>query len=210
MEVADFCKPSSAFRTVASNSTIRDFHPGGAFGLGRAVLVLIGGQRAGLDHAFAEYLQRIRHRGDLVALARAINLRLEVAVGQQLHRTLQAADPPQDIAADIAPDEQRGSDQGERAERQHDHGRERNFPARLPGRGLGFGLHAIDQLLHADSKADIEFAGFIENDLAIVDGVQLLLTNLENARLALAQRQQFQRGVSQRLGRGRVGEHFER
>jgi hypothetical protein len=46
------------------------------------------------DGAFAEGLQRIRHRGDLVVLARSTNLRVEVAVGQQLHRTLQAADPP--------------------------------------------------------------------------------------------------------------------
>ncbi len=84
----------------------------------------------------------------------------------------------------------------ERAERQHDHGRKGNLAARLPGRGVGLGLHAVDQLLHADAETDIELAGFIENDLAVVDGVEFLLANLEDAGLALAQRQQFQRRVA--------------
>jgi hypothetical protein len=55
-------------------------HARGALGLGEAILVLIGTQRTGLDHALAENLQRIRHRGDLVVLAAAINFRLKVAV----------------------------------------------------------------------------------------------------------------------------------
>ncbi len=119
--------------------------------------------------------QRIRHRRDLVVLVRAIDLRFKVAVGQKLHRALQVADPAQDVAADIEPDEQHGSDQGESAKRQHDHGRKRNLAARLPGRGVGLALHAVDELLHADAEADIEFAGFVENDLAVVVGVQFLL-----------------------------------
>ena len=71
--------------------------------------------------------------------------------------------------------------------------------ARLPGRGVGLGLHAIDQLLHADAKADIELAGFLENELAVIVGVEFLLANFEDAGLAFAQRQQFQRGIVQRL-----------
>jgi hypothetical protein len=81
-------------------------HARGTFGLGDAVLVLIGRERASLDHALAEHLQRVCHRRNLVALAALIDLRLKIAVGQKLHRALQAADPPQDVAADIEPDEQ--------------------------------------------------------------------------------------------------------
>ena len=70
-------------------------------------------------------------------------------------------------------------------------------------------LHAVDQLLHADAEADIELAGFFENDLAVVDGVEFLLADLEDAGLALAQRQQFQRGVLQRLGAAVFGQQIE-
>ena len=96
------------------------FHARGALGLGDAVLVLVGSERAGLDHALAEHLQRVRHRRDLVVLAGLIDFGFEIAVGQHLHRALQVADPPQDVAADIEPDEQDRSDQGRDAERQHD------------------------------------------------------------------------------------------
>ncbi len=75
----------------------------------------------------------------------------------------------------------------------------RNLLARLPGRGVGLLLHAVDQLLHADAEADIELAGFLENDVAVVAGVEFLLANLEDAGLAFAQRQQFLRGVFERL-----------
>src|SRR6266849_2817655 len=88
-------------------------HAGGAFGLDDAILVLLGAQRARLDHAPAKDLQRIRHRRDLVALAAAMNFRIEIAARQKLHRALQIADPPQDVAADIEPDEQHGSDESE-------------------------------------------------------------------------------------------------
>ncbi len=64
-------------------------------------------------------------------------------------------------------------------------------------------LHAVDELLHADAEADIELAGFVQNDLAVIVGVQFLLAQLEDAGLAFAQRQQFQRRVAQRLGRRR-------
>ena len=203
MELADFCRLSSAARTVASNSTIRASMREARSALAMPVLVLIGGERAGLDHAFAEHLQRIRHRRDLVVLVRAVDLRFEVAVGQQLHRALQAADPAQDVAADIEPDEQHRSDQGESAERQHHHGRKRNLAARLPGRGVGLALHAVDELLHADAEADIELAGLVEDGLAIIDGVEFLLAELEDAGLALAEREQFQCRIAQRLGRRR-------
>src|SRR5260370_23814606 len=126
------------------------------------------GQRARLDHAPAKDLQRISHRRDLVALAAAMNFCIEIAARQKLHRALQIADPPQDVAADIEPDEQQGSDEGEAAERKHDYGGERNLPARLPGRGVGLGLHAIDELLHADAEADIELAGFVQNELMLL------------------------------------------
>ena len=185
------------------------FHAGGAFGLADAVPVLIGGERTGLDHALAENLQRIRHRRDLVALARAIDFRLEVTVRQKLHRALQTADPAQDAAADIEPDEQHGSDQGEAAERKHDRGRERDLLAGLPGRGIGLALHAADQLLDADAKTDIELAGFIEHELAVIVGVQFLLAKFKDAGVALAQRQQFQRCVLERPGRGVLRQQIE-
>ncbi len=59
----------------------------------------------------------IGHHGDLVALAALRDLGVEVAVGQQLHRALQAADAAQDVAPDIEPDEQERADQRQRAER---------------------------------------------------------------------------------------------
>ncbi len=184
-------------------------HARGAFGLGGAVLVLIGRERAGLDHALAKHLQRVGHRRDLVALVAVIDFRFEVAAGQQLHRALQAADPPQDVAADIEPDEQDRSDQRQHAEREHHLGGESNLLARLPGRCVGFLLHAVDQLLHADAEADIELAGFFQNGLAVIGGVEFLLADLEDAGLALAQRQQFQRGLLERLGAGILRQLFE-
>src|SRR6185369_17754664 len=102
------------------------FHAAGAFTLGYAILVLVGGERAALDHALAEHLQRIRHDADLVLMVGLIDLRFKVAAGQQLHRTLQIADPPQDVAADIEPDEQDRADQRRYAEGEHDHGPERD------------------------------------------------------------------------------------
>ena len=104
---------------------------------------------------------------------------------------MQIADPAQDAAADIEPDEQHGSDQGEAAERKHDVGRERDLLAGLPGRGVGLALHAADQLLHADAQTDIELAGFIEHQLAVIVGVQFPLPKFKDTSLALAQRQQF-------------------
>src|SRR5260370_9753738 len=88
------------------------------------------GQRARLDHAPAKDLQRIRHRRDLVALAAAMNFRIEIAARQKLHRALQIADPPQDVAADVEPAEQHGSDESEASARKHDNGPERNLLAR--------------------------------------------------------------------------------
>ena len=67
----------------------------------------------------------------------------------------------------------------------------------------------LDQLLHADAEADIELAGFFENELAVIVGVELLLAELEDAGLALAQRQQFQRGVLERLGARSFGQQIE-
>ena len=142
-------------------------------------------------------------------LVRAVDLRFKVAVGQKLHRALQRADPAQDVAADIEPDEQHRPDQGQGAERQHHRGRKRNLASGLPGRGVGLFLYPVDELLHADAEADIELAGFVENDLAVVIGVELLLAQLEDAGLALAERHQFQRGVFQRVVCGVPGERIE-
>ena len=69
---------------------------------------------------------------------------------------------------------------------------ERNLLTRLPGRGVGFLLHAVDQLLHADAEADIELAGFLQNGLAVIVRIQFLLADLEDAGLAVGQRQQVQ------------------
>jgi len=44
-------------------------HARGAFGLGDAIPVLIGTERADLDHALPKNLQRIGHRAIFVALA---------------------------------------------------------------------------------------------------------------------------------------------
>ncbi len=44
---------------------------------------------------------------------------------------------------------------------------------------------------------------------AVVGGVEFLLADLEDAGLALAQRQQFQRGFAQRLGAGILGQQLE-
>ena len=139
----------------------------------------------------------------------AIDFRLQVAIGQKLHRALQVVDPAQDIAADIEPDEQRRADQRQAAQRQHDRGRQRNLLPRPPGRGIGVGLHAIHQLLDADAEADIELAGLVENDLAVVVGVEFLLADLEDAGLAFAQRQQFQRGFFQGFGAVVFGQQIE-
>ena len=85
----------------------------------------------------------------------------------------------------------------------------RDLLARLPGRSVGLGLHAVDELLDADAEANIELAALFENDLAVIVGVKFFLAKLEDARFALAQRQQFQSRVSQRLGRGRFGKQIE-
>ena len=185
IELAALCRLSSALRTVALELDDARFHARGAFGLGDAVLVLLGGERAALDHALAEHLQRVRHRRDLVALAGSDRSRFEVAA-----RTVAASSAAgcairaQDAAADIEPDEQDRADQRRDAEPEHHHGRERNLLPRLPGRGVGFLLHAVDQLLHADAEADIELAGFLQNGLAVIVGVELLLADLEDAGLA--------------------------
>ncbi len=142
-------------------------------------------------------------------LVGAIDLRFQIAVREQLHRALQVADPPQDVAADIEPDEQYGSDQGEGAERLHDHGRQRNLFARLKGGSIGLAPNPIHQLLHADAEADIELAGFIENGLAVIGGVQFLLADLEYAGLALAQRHQARGGGEKRRGRRTLGQQIE-
>src|SRR6185437_8235571 len=166
-------------------------------------------ERARLDHALAENLQRACHRCDLVALTALEDLRLQVAVGQQLHRALQIADPAQDIAADIQPDEQHRSDQCRDPQCQHHPRGKGNRLARLPGRCVGFLAHPVDQLLHADAETDIELAGLLQDHVAIVVGVELLLANLEDAGLAFAERQQFLRSVGQRLGAGILRQQFE-
>ncbi len=122
---------------------------------------------------------------------------------------MQTADPAQDAAADIEPNEQHGSDQGEAAKRKHHRGRQRNLLARLPGGGIGLALYAIHELLDADAEADIELAGFVENDLTVVVGVQFLLSKFKDTGLALAQRQQFQRGVSERGRSGVLRQQIE-
>ncbi len=185
------------------------FHAVGALGLGDAILVLLGGERAALDHALAEHLQRIHHGADLVLLVALIDLRFEVAAGQQLHRALQVADPPQDVAADIEPDEQDRTDQRHDAEGEHDHGPERDLLTRLPGRCVGFLLHGVDQLLHADAEADIELAGFLQNGLAEIVRVQFLLADLEDAHLAVGKRQQAQGCVLNGPHRRGLGQRFE-
>ena len=48
--------------------------------------------------------------------------------------------------------------------------------------------YAVHELLHADVEADIELAGLLQNELAVIAGVQLLLAKLEDAGLAFAQR----------------------
>src|SRR6266403_1809246 len=127
---------------------------------------------------------------------------MELADFSRPFSAVRTADPAQDAAADRVPDEQHGTDQSEAAERKHDGGRERELLAGLPGRGVGLALHAADQLLHADAKADIDLAGFLEHELAVIVGVQLLLAKFKDTGLALAQRQQFQRCVLERSGRG--------
>ena len=129
-----------------------------------------------------------------------VDIAFEIAVGQKLHRALQAAEAAQDTAADVEPDEQHRADQGRGAHRQHDRGRERNLLARMVGGGVGLVLDALDQLLHADVEADIELARFVENGLAIIEGLELLLAQLEHAGLAGAEREQLLRGLVQRLG----------
>ncbi len=121
---------------------------------------------------------------------------------------LQVADPPQDVAADIEPDEQDRADQRADAEGEHDHGAERNLLTRLPGRGVGFLLHAVDQLLYADAEADIELAGFFQNGLAEIVRIEFLLTDLEKAGLAVGQRQQFGRGRANDVHRGGFRQRF--
>ena len=79
----------------------------------------------------------------------------------------------------------------------------------MPGRGVGFGLHAADELLHADAEADIELAGFFENHLAVIVGVELLLANLEDAGFAFTERQQLQRRGSYRRVVGILGQQIE-
>ena len=86
------------------------------------------------------------------------------------------------------------------SQRQHDHGRVGDLLARLEGRGVGFLLHALDELLHADAEADIELAGLIEHRFAVVGGVELLLANAKHAGLAGAKREQLVGGVLKRLG----------
>src|SRR6516164_118756 len=76
MELADRCRLSSALRTVASNSAIRASMRA-AFRFAGAVLVLLGGQRARLDHARAEDLQRVGHDRDFIPLLGAIDLGLK-------------------------------------------------------------------------------------------------------------------------------------
>ena len=68
MELAEFCNSSSAAADGGLEFDDPRLHPRGALGLGDAVPVLVGGERTGLDHAFAENLQRLRHRRDLVVL----------------------------------------------------------------------------------------------------------------------------------------------
>ena len=70
-------------------------------------------------------------------------------------------------------------------------------------------LHAVDELLHADAEADIELAGFFQDGLAVIGGVEFLLADLEDAGLALAERQQFQRRLLERLGAGVLRQLFE-
>ena len=65
----------------------------------------------------------------------------------------------------------------------------------LCGGGVGFLAHAVDELLHADAEPDIELAGFFQNGLAVIVGVQFLLPDLEDAFLALAEREQVCRGL---------------
>ena len=86
---------------------------------------------------------------------------------------------------------------------------ERNLLTRLPGRGVGFLLHAVDQLLHADAEADIELAGFLQNGLAVIVRIQFLLADLEDAGLAVGKRQQAQGRVLNGPHRRGLGQRFE-
>ena len=86
---------------------------------------------------------------------------------------------------------------------------ERNLLTRLPGRGIGFLLHAVDQLLHADAEPDIELAGFLQNGLAEIVSVQFLLADLEDAGLAVGKRQQAQRRVLNGPHRRGLGQSFQ-
>ena len=54
--------------------------------------------------------------------------------------------------------------------------------------GVGFLLHAVNELLHADAEPDIELAGFLQNGLGVIVRIQFLLADLEDAGLAFAQR----------------------
>src|SRR5262249_6520418 len=175
IEFAESCRLSTAARTGRLEGRDARLDAGGALGLGDAVSVLVGGKRARLEHALAEHLQRIRHRGNLVVLVAVVDFRFEIAIGQKLHRALQVADAAQDVGADIAPDEQRRSDQGGESHRQHDHGCERDFLPRPEGRIRGLLAPALHPLLHADVETDIELAGLLQHGLAVVEGVELLL-----------------------------------
>ena len=79
--------------------------------------------------------------------------------------------------------------------------------ARRVGRCVGAGLNAIDQLLDAGAEADIQLAEFVEDELTIVFGVQLALADFEDAVLALAERQQLQRGGLEGCIAAVVGQH---
>src|SRR5581483_8158551 len=181
----------------------------GTLGLGDTILVLLARQRAGFDHAVAEYRQRLLHRADLVVLTGADDLGVEVTGREQLHGALKLTDGAQDVAADIKPDEQRRADQRQSAQRQHRGGGERDLLARPEGRRIGLLLHAVDERLHADAETDIELAGLVQDGLAVVDGIELLLADLEHAGLALAEGEQLLHGVAHGLHRGNVREVLE-
>ncbi len=79
---------------------------------------------------------------------------------------------------------------------------------RLGRCGFGFDLHVIHQALDAHVEAAIELGGFVQDQLAVIDGIQFLLTQPEDALLHVAERHHPFDAVFERIADG--AERFER
>jgi hypothetical protein len=181
IELADVCRLSSA-RTVVSNSTCA-LPCAGALGLGDAVLVLVGGHGAGGDRS-----RNTCSDSDISAISSFWAGGRSRSRGRRwrgLHRALQRADAAQDAAADIEPDEQHRADQ-----RATPSASITMVASEISSRACAV---AVSVSLRTPSTncctlmpRPIELAGLFE--YLLVGGVELLLADLEDAFLALAER----------------------